>query len=231
MNRITCIMIVFTILHGCSLNEQLIVGNYYSTDFIDKISIKKDSTYEYTRKIGWHYSFSTGKWKIGLKDTLFLFSERTNRLLRIEVEEKTSLALKDSVFFFTSFILSDSSDAYIAKNSYFELLVNDKKITSLGDKVLFKALKNEDIKNISFRIQADSLRLPVQAQDRSLKTNTYHIVNPLSNIFLISIPLDKELFNYKLFDREALGFKKNKIIWLRENRQFKRVVPAGTSVP
>lgn len=227
MKRITYTMIVFIVLSGCSLNERLIVGDYYSTDFIDKISIKKDSTYEFTRKIGWHFNFSKGKWKIGLKDTLFLFSERTDRLFRIEVEEKASLALKDSMFFFVSFILPDTLDSYIAQNSHLELLVNNKKINSIKEKVLFKGLRKEDIKNISFHIQADSLRLPVQAQDKSLKTNAYQIVNPLSNFFLINIYFEKELFNYRLFNREALGYKKNKIIWFRENRQFKRVITAA----
>jgi hypothetical protein len=221
-------IILIIVLSGCSSSEQLMLGDYYSTDFIDKISIKKDSTYEYTRKIGWHYNFSNGKWKIGLNDTLFLFSERTDRLFQIEVEEKTSLALKDSMCFFVSFILPDTLDSYIAQNSYLELFVNDKKVNSIREKVLFKALRKEDIKNISFHIQADLLRLPVQAQDKSLKTNAYQIVNPLSNLFLISISLEKELFNYKLFNREALVYKKNKIIWFRENRQFKRVV-AGTN--
>lgn len=206
MKFISCIVIVTIYLFSCkSIN---FIGTYASNKSPYQLVINSDNTFTYQyRPHEFSYKFSTGFWKEVKRGMIELQSIFKDRSLILNVIEE-NIATDNGYSFFNI-----QTNIKKEQQKYYECIIyaDGEFATSVKCDSLEKVKISLPRQSIVIKITADE-RLPSRMLD-TLSSEKYFIKNSKSNLYTININLKDSFFNYKVFNKEVIKIKKNRIVY------------------
>jgi len=180
---------------------------YFSDEKRDKLTFLNDSEYVYEYNFGYHHKYSSGKYYLLNKSTIYLESEYH--------EYNDSLIVPASVLFSNEKekegVLISIID-HLAENKLYKYttIINDTNYT-LGNKKKFKI--SEKIKSITLKVERDSnIVTSIYPLRYSVYSNKIQIPDTSINTFKLNWKVNGEIFFYEPM-RDTLIKRGGKLHW------------------
>lgn len=196
-DRMRLFMYSFFLLCSCSSSIKL-PGNYSSKNIPYSFTLNPDSTFDYRYKFEFAYEHSQGKWKKAGRNEIVLTSYIQNKSLPLKVQYLDAHEIGQANFFSVNISMPDTDKNYYQCMIFINDTLYQKRNCDSIDSILITS----PVRSIFFKLSTD-IRMPTRLLD-TLSTDKFIPRSSTANREKISIVLSDSLFNYRVFNKEAL---------------------------